>query len=177
MGGKSGVMNWSEVEVCSQGWWGGEASWKQLSNDSPCDFIFLFCLLQSRDRCWGEVVSLALHSAFPFRQVYWRECSNPAFVSFLSFKKWGTNSLCLCFPQVCWHSQLQLGTAARRDHRGKGSGPFWWSGEEQAPGAGGCAAEQVQPDASSILCGVLGSGNTADSGTCTTVHHTLPSLP
>lgn len=124
-----------------------------------CTRIFLFCSLQSGDGCWGEVVSPALHSAFTFRQVCLRCCSDPAFVSFLSFRKWQTDSLCLCFPQVCWPG---LGSAAGRDHRAQGSVPGYWSGEGQAPGTGDCAAEKVQPHPTSILCGVLGSGNTEE---------------
>lgn len=51
MRGKSGIMNWSEVEVCSQGWWGGEAFWEQLSTDAPCHsiskyFCSIYCSLE-----------------------------------------------------------------------------------------------------------------------------------
>lgn len=75
MGGESVIVNWSEVEVCFWGWWEGKAYlWKKRPfqwNSQWLYFqIFLSHLLQYRDWCWGEVVSLALHSGLVFRQVY-----------------------------------------------------------------------------------------------------------
>lgn len=75
MGGESVTVNWWEVEVFFQGWWEGRAS---LRRKRPFSWnwrwlyfpTFLFHLLQYRDWCWGEVVSLALHSGLVFRQVY-----------------------------------------------------------------------------------------------------------
>lgn len=76
--------------------------------------ISIYCSLEmgagGRQRAWLCIL--------PSPSVRWRWCSNPAFVSFLSFGKRGTDFLCLCSPQVCWHRQLGLG-----DDRAPGSVP------------------------------------------------------